>query len=65
MGKDKPEIQLTRWLLVNGNVTGMAHMDDGDILISEYILKRPMNAREGDKIETVKTIYILVGKGVR
>jgi hypothetical protein len=63
----KPKVQIKNWRINNGRLSGEVvdhpRFDPDTPVTTSAILKRPMNPKDGDSVETRNTIYILSGEG--
>jgi hypothetical protein len=62
---DKPEVHIMTWKITNGKLQGRVvdhpRFESDTPVTTSSILKKPLNPKEGDKVETRNTIYILTG----
>lgn len=67
--QEKPEVKIKDWRFFEGALRGTAinhpRFDPDTPVRTSTILKRPMNPKDGDRVETLNTIYVLVGDGVK
>lgn len=58
----KLEYDMSDWVIAGSYIRGTIVTNNGKVMVTQTILKRPMNPTVGSKVETREALYNLVGE---